>query len=106
MNDNPILEKPFDNIAIAFSGGGFRAATFALGTLCYLERIGLTNQINYVSSASGGTITNLLYTSCLKQGIPFDVFYEKALAALNGEQLLTEVMTSNGRNKTAEKSGT
>ena len=93
MNDNPILEKPFDNIAIAFSGGGFRAATFALGTLCYLERIGLTNQINYVSSASGGTITNLLYTSCLKQGIPFDVFYEKALAALNGEQLLTEVLT-------------
>jgi hypothetical protein len=93
MNNNPTLDKPFDNIAIAFSGGGFRAAGFALGTLCYLERIGLTNQINYLSSASGGTITNLLYTSCLKQGIPFNAFYAKALAALDGEQLLTAVLT-------------
>jgi len=93
MIDNPILDKPFDNIAIAFSGGGFRAAAFALGTLCYLDRIGLTNQINYVSSASGGTITNLLYTSSLKQDIPFNTFYKNALAALDGEQLLTAVLT-------------
>ena len=93
MNNNQTLDKPFGNIAIAFSGGGFRAAAFALGTLCYLERIGLTRQINYVSSASGGTITNLLYTSCLKQGITFDAFYKKTLAALNGEQLLTAVLT-------------
>lgn len=93
MNDTLKLDSPFNNIAIAFSGGGFRAATFALGTLCYLERIGLTKKINYVSSASGGTITNLLYTSCLKQGLSFDEFYKKALAALNGEQLLTQVLT-------------
>jgi hypothetical protein len=35
------LIKPFDNIGIAFTGGGFRAAAFALGTLSYLHHLDL-----------------------------------------------------------------
>jgi hypothetical protein len=33
--------EPFQNIALAFSGGGFRAAGFTLGTLSYFEHLGL-----------------------------------------------------------------
>jgi predicted acylesterase/phospholipase RssA len=31
--------NPLDNIALALSGGGFRAASFSLGVLSYLNRI-------------------------------------------------------------------
>jgi hypothetical protein len=48
--------KPFDNIGIAFSGGGFRAASFALGTLSYLHHLGLDRQISFSSSASAGVL--------------------------------------------------
>ena len=29
--------QPFENIGLAFSGGGFRAASFGLGVLSYLN---------------------------------------------------------------------
>ena len=33
MPIDPSVEKPFGEIALCLSGGGYRAATFALGTL-------------------------------------------------------------------------
>ncbi|MFC7524677.1 patatin-like phospholipase family protein [Parapedobacter sp. GCM10030251] len=90
--------NPFQSIALAFSGGGFRAAAFSLGALSYLEHltlegVPLTKHIGYISSASGGTITNLLYTSAMHKGVSFDEFYEKTKAKLNGEDLLENVLS-------------
>jgi hypothetical protein len=63
----PPLENPFDNIALAFSGGGFRAASFALGVMSYLGQLPsgkktLLENVTYLSSASGGTIATALYS--------------------------------------------
>lgn len=44
-------------IGLTFSGGGFRAAGFSLGTMVLLKRIGLMEKVQAISSASGGSIT-------------------------------------------------
>jgi Predicted esterase of the alpha-beta hydrolase superfamily len=86
------------NIALAFSGGGFRAAAFSLGTLSYLQRLNLggtplTRNISYIVSTSGGTITNLLYTAAMHRGDSFDTFYDDLKSKLNGEDLLEYVLS-------------
>jgi hypothetical protein len=86
------LIKPFDNIGIAFSGGGFRAAAFALGTLSYLNRLNLDQNISFSSSASGGSITNLLYTAYRHEGKDFDSFYQKLRTELTGSVLLERAL--------------
>ena len=90
--------NPFQNIALAFSGGGFRAAAFSLGTLSYLEHLKLngvpsTRNIRFISSASGGTITNLLYTSAIHRGECFTAFYAGAKDKLTGDALLKKVLS-------------
>ena len=54
-------------IAIALSGGGYRAAMFHLGTLSYLYHLQseegdtFLDMVNTISTISGGTITGLWY---------------------------------------------
>lgn len=92
------LRTPFQNIGLAFSGGGFRAASFSLGTLSYLNHIQtnsntrLLQHVSFISSASGGTITNTLFTACLHKGIQFEQFYKTLLAHLSGENILEKVL--------------
>src|SRR6476646_2734696 len=57
--------EPFKNIALTFSGGGFRAASFSLGALSYLYRCQnekfnarLIDNVNFITSTSGGSLTN------------------------------------------------
>ncbi|MES2063460.1 MAG: patatin-like phospholipase family protein [Bacteroidota bacterium] len=92
MDNTAQTINPFDNIGIAFSGGGFRAASFALGTLSYLNHLGLDRQISFSSSASGGTITNLLYTAYRHEGKRFDEFYQKLASSLNGSVVLEKAL--------------
>jgi predicted acylesterase/phospholipase RssA len=91
------LTTPFQNIGLAFSGGGFRAAAFALGALSYLDRLTidgkpLTGNISFSSSASGGSITNILYTSYTHQGKTFADFYKKLSQELEGTRLLEQAL--------------
>ena len=44
-------------IAIALSGGGFRAMLFHAGALLRLNELGLLSQAKRISSVSGGSIT-------------------------------------------------
>lgn len=85
------------NIALAFSGGGFRAAAYSLGCLSYLNRIRyegkpLLYNVRYISSTSGGSITNLMYSSYLFEGKSFDTFYADLNEKLSGEQLLGDAI--------------
>lgn len=104
--------NPFNNIALAFSGGGFRAATFALGVLAYLDRLAfdagddelkgrkLLQQVTYMSSASGGTITAALYALCSARGKSFQAFYVKLYECLTGDFILQnalEILSDNKR---------
>lgn len=66
-------DSPLQNIGIAFSGGGFRAAAFALGTISYLEKVpwngkSLLESATFFTSTSGGSITNAFYTLRLHEG--------------------------------------
>ncbi len=94
------LETPLHNIALTFSGGGFRAASYSLGTLSYLDHIkilvddhdiSLLNNVTYLSSTSGGSITNALYTAYIHKGKTFADVYQKMLKELAGQTMLDKV---------------
>jgi NTE family protein len=46
-----------DGIALALSGGGYRAMVFHVGALCRLNEVGLLGKLSRISSVSGGSIT-------------------------------------------------
>ena len=74
------------NIALCFSGGGYRAAAYHLGVLTYLNRIKLLPQVQIISTVSGGTLTGLSYARSLKKKQKFEEFYqnfERFLASVN-----------------------
>lgn len=48
-------------IGIALSGGGYRAAAYHIGTFRALNRLGILNKIDVISSVSGGSITAAYY---------------------------------------------
>jgi NTE family protein len=56
MNDT-IRKK----IGLALSGGGYRAAAYHIGTLRALNRLGILDNIDVISSVSGGSITSSYY---------------------------------------------
>ncbi len=68
------------DVALCFSGGGYRAAAYHLGTLAMLHELGMQDRIKYFSTASGGTIVAMKYilARCEKQwedsGDDFDIF--------------------------------
>ena len=48
-------------IGLALSGGGYRAAAYHIGTLRALNRLGILDKIDVISSVSGGSITAAYY---------------------------------------------
>jgi predicted acylesterase/phospholipase RssA len=103
-NPLPILETPFEHIALAFSGGGFRAAAYCLGVLSLLneatfkdhlngeKQSNLLQKVTYISSASGGTITNILYALYQVENKPFADFYRDLFNSMNGESILNKAL--------------
>ena len=68
-------------IALTFSGGGYRAATFHLGALSYLHTVNigestLLEQVVAMSTISGGTITGLRYMLGLTRGESVDEVFK------------------------------
>jgi NTE family protein len=47
-----------DAVALAMSGGGYRAMMFHVGALYRLNEVGLLGRLNRISSVSGGSITS------------------------------------------------
>ena len=66
--------QPFDEIALALSGGGYRAAAFHLGTLDMLHRLGLLQSVHVLSTVSGGTLTGIKYALSVVEGSSFEDF--------------------------------
>jgi hypothetical protein len=48
-------------IGLAISGGGSRAANFSAAALLALDRLGFLEQVNTISSVSGGSLTTGYY---------------------------------------------
>ena len=88
-----------ENIALGFSGGGFRAAAFSLGCLSYLNKVRykgepLLQNVKFISSTSGGSITNLLYSAYVYEGKSFDAFYKELSSLLKCEELLKNALSN------------
>lgn len=65
-------------LALAFSGGGFRATLTALGTLRFLADAHLIQQVRYVSSVSGGSLANGVF-ACSYEDLAAKEFAPEAL---------------------------
>ena len=92
---------PFKNIAVGLSGGGFRAASYSLGNLSYLDHLrygesnnlSLLDNVTFISSASGGTITAAVYSAGRHKGEKFIDCYQKLLKTiLPGDEVLNTVL--------------
>ncbi|CCH56214.1 patatin [Fibrisoma limi BUZ 3] len=85
-------DTDLDRIALALSGGGFRAAAYHLGTLKALHTLGLLDNVRMISTVSGGTIVGAYYALKRKQGVPFETIYEKFYAILHDDTLLRKAL--------------
>lgn len=66
IQPNTETNKPPMQIALALSGGGYRAAAFSLGAISYLQEVvingrPLLEHVSVLSTVSGGTITGTRY---------------------------------------------
>lgn len=55
------MDKDGKKIGLALSGGGYRAAAYHIGTLRKLQKLGILDQVDVISSVSGGSITAAYY---------------------------------------------
>ncbi|HEY6902117.1 MAG TPA: patatin-like phospholipase family protein, partial [Puia sp.] len=90
MDNTPVKipDEPLGKIALSFSGGGYRAASFHLGTLSYLQRLvycgkPLLENVKMLSTVSGGTITGIVYALMKKEGKSFDEVYDFLISKLS-----------------------
>lgn len=83
----------FENIALTFSGGGYRASAYGLGVLSYLNHVQfkgkpLLQNVKGLSTVSGGTLTGATYSQFVAQEKSFDTFYAHFYNTLNEDKLL------------------
>lgn len=70
-------------IGLALSGGGMRAIIFHLGVLKYLAEKKLLENVEYVSSVSGGSITlALMYTNNNMHWVSSDEYIDRVLPSI------------------------
>ncbi|MCB0696486.1 MAG: patatin-like phospholipase family protein [Chitinophagaceae bacterium] len=88
-----IPANPLERIALSCSGGGYRAASFHLGSMSYLHRIQykgkpLLENVKTISTVSGGTITGVVYALQKQQGKSFEEIYHFLADKLNDLDLV------------------
>jgi hypothetical protein len=69
-NREDVPRAPLPNlgyIGLSFSGGGYRATAFSLGTMALLQDLGLLGRARVMSSVSGGSLALGAYL-CAKAG--------------------------------------
>src|SRR5262249_38102188 len=85
---NPNMLIPFPKIALSLSGGGYRAASFHLGTLEMLNQLKLIDSVKILSTVSGGTITGMAYALSRADQVPLEVFLAKFKAFLKSTNVI------------------
>ena len=92
MSPDSAANKPFGQIALCLSGGGYRAATFALGTLAMLDELELLDDVKLLSTVSGGTFTGLTYAVWQSEGKSFAEFYKDFSGYLKGTNAIDKAL--------------
>lgn len=88
-----ITTTPLQKIALCCSGGGYRAASFHLGSMSYLNRLPygsgtLLENVKMISTVSGGTITGIVYALCKQKNKSFEEIYGFLLGELEKHDLV------------------
>lgn len=83
---------PLGPLALALSGGGYRAAAFHLGTLRFLDGVGLLPDVVGLSTVSGGTITGMAWVTSQLDGKTFPDFYTSYSAYLKRTNVIAEAL--------------
>jgi len=88
-----IPERPLEKIALSCSGGGYRAASFHLGAMSYLNRLQYNNKpllenVKMISTVSGGTFTGVVYALQKQQNKSFEEIYHFLLDQLKNLDLI------------------
>ena len=91
------MPAPFENMAISLSGGGYRAASFHLGALSYLdhvphEGVSLLQRIKIISTISGGTFTGVAYVLSLARQQEFKACFQHLYGLLQEDKLVVEAL--------------
>jgi predicted acylesterase/phospholipase RssA len=68
---------PLGELALSFSGGGYRAAAFHLGALRLLHRTDLLRDVVALSTVSGGSIVGAAWVLSVLRGERFDAFEKR-----------------------------
>ncbi|MCP3138270.1 patatin-like phospholipase family protein [Pyxidicoccus xibeiensis] len=84
---------PLGPLALSLSGGGYRAAAFHLGTLRFLDGVGLLPDVVGLSTVSGGTLTGLAWVVSQIDGKPFPEFFDAYSAYLKRTNVIGEALT-------------
>jgi predicted acylesterase/phospholipase RssA len=92
-----MIPTPFTNIAVSLSGGGYRATTFHLGALAYLnnrsfEGNTLLNNVRIISTISGGTITGVMYSLFLAEEKSFEDCFNWLYELLEKDELVDHAL--------------
>lgn len=93
MGNSQIPAEPFGKIALSCSGGGYRAASFHLGSMSYLNHAKykgepLLEHVKLLSTVSGGSIPGVVYALMKQQGKSFEEIYHFLLETLSTIDLL------------------
>lgn len=88
-----IPAQPLEKIALSCSGGGYRAASFHLGAMSYLNRLEykgapLLEKVKMISTVSGGTITGAVYALQKQQKKSFPEIYDFMMSKLSKLDLI------------------
>ncbi|MCS3794804.1 patatin-like phospholipase family protein [Niastella sp. OAS944] len=100
-----IPERPLEKIALSCSGGGYRAASFHLGAMSYLNRLQyngrpLLENVKMISTVSGGTFTGVVYALHKQRKKSFEEIYHFMLDQLSKLDLVKlgiEKLNPNGK---------
>lgn len=65
------MSKNGKKIGLALSGGGYRAAAYHIGTMRALHKLGILENIDVISSVSGGSITAAYYVQNQHKGFNY-----------------------------------
>ncbi len=80
-----------NNLGLALSGGGYRAAAFHVGTLKKLDELGILSKVNVLSTISGGSITGAYY--CINN-TSFEVLEKEMKKIISTKIVIRYILTS------------
>lgn len=84
--------RPLGELALSFSGGGYRAAAYHLGALRMLSRVGLLRDVVALSTVSGGTIVGAAWVLSVLRGRAFSDFDTGFATYLKEHNVISEAV--------------